>query len=734
MIFDPEFYRWRYPDIVGTKERAERHFCKHGWGEGRWPCVLFDPEWYWGQRGGDRGCNPVEDYLAEGEGLGISPHPLFDVGYYREQSGDDGAGLVHYLEVGAKMGLSPHLLFDAGFYRARWREGEEGAPEETGDAFSHYLMTGWKAAKSPHWLFSVEWYLSKNPDLPDWEPLGHFVRLGAGEGRSPHPLFAPDWYAERVGVPVGEALRHYLKSGASEGQAPHWLFDPAYYLGQIGEAVSLGGSLRHFLEVGWREGATPLAEFDPDWYRVVNSLGPDVNPVMHYLSSGTRRFLSPSAAFDSKAYAMEYDDVPYSGMDPFHHWLSLGKLEGRLAFSTEKPGLHQSPYAFPQDRLWRADSGTMRAVEDSGLFDAAYYRAMNPDLEEVSEEELLGLWLERGTNEMRNPSARFDSAHYLRSAEGALESGLPTLVHFLEEGRERGAATLPEGGLVLPAGFGNDISGIDASWALHAHVYYPDLAEELAGYVERIVDPVNLLVSVNRKRDLKRVGDLLGRLPNLASLDLRLVPNSGRDQGPLWVGFRDALEEYEFIGHVHTKRSPHCDFGNRWRIYLYEMMMGSPELVRQALGAFEDPEVAVVMPDNWPGVKLGVLAETSKAVTLALMERLGFGSAERDLVSVADGFPAGSMCWFRTAEFRPILDLNLTHADFAREADQLDGTLAHALERAMGVYPRAMGQKVVTLYGLPPDPGALVNAYRRNLDEDPTKWRGWRGRWRRFVR
>ena len=46
-------------------------------------------------------------------------------------------------------------------------------------------------------------------------------------------------------------------------------------------------------------------------------------------------------------------------------------------------------------------------------------------------------------------------------------------------------------------------------------------------------------------------------------------------------------------------------------------------------------------------------------------------------------YPIGSFFWAKTEALRPVFDMKLKYEDFPKEAGQIDGTLAHALERAV---------------------------------------------------
>ena len=233
-----------------------------------------------------------------------------------------------------------------------------------------------------------------------------------------------------------------------------------------------------------------------------------------------------------------------------------------------------------------------------------------------------------------------------------------------------------EASLELPLAYGPQIA-LPLRIAVFLHAFHLDLLPEVRAYLEHIPFPADLFVSTDTEPKREAVTAAFADWPT-GRVTVAATPNRGRDIAPKLYGFGAAHDDYEYVLHLHTKQSPHDDRLAGWRGYLYETLLGSPEVVRGVFAAFAAcPTLGLLAPQHVdelrPWIRWGLNHRPAEALAL----RMGFPLP----MEAPLDFPSGSMFWARTAALRPLLDLGLGFYDFPAEAGQTDGTLAHAIER-----------------------------------------------------
>jgi glycosyltransferase involved in cell wall biosynthesis len=213
--------------------------------------------------------------------------------------------------------------------------------------------------------------------------------------------------------------------------------------------------------------------------------------------------------------------------------------------------------------------------------------------------------------------------------------------------------------------------------ALHAHFYYADLAPEFAERLKKNRTPCDLFVSTDTEQKAEMLW--LAFNEHRGRVTVRVMPNVGRDIGPLLTGFCEEIGSgrYDIWGHAHGKKSAwsNTGIGDRYRTFLWDNLIGGDyPMLDIAIAAFaSDSKLGLVFAEDphlvgWDGNR-------ENAETLA--ERMGLS---RELPEFFD-FPLGQMFWFRPAALRRLFELGLKWDDYPKEPVPYDGTLVHALER-----------------------------------------------------
>lgn len=219
------------------------------------------------------------------------------------------------------------------------------------------------------------------------------------------------------------------------------------------------------------------------------------------------------------------------------------------------------------------------------------------------------------------------------------------------------------------------------------HVFYPEVLPRLLEKIANMPLGVDLFLST----DTPEKKELLARICaawSKGSVEIRLLPNRGRDIAAKFVGFSDVYDRYELFIHLHTKRSPHGGAAlARWGDYLLDTLLGSPAIASSNLALFDNPRIGVVFAQHLFDLR-GVLNwGYDYDLARGLMSRMGI-AINKNLVLE---FPSGSMFFGRSTAFRPLVDLGLRFDDFPEEGGHVDGTLAHAIERVLLMIAESRG-------------------------------------------
>lgn len=428
--------------------------------------------------------------------------------------------------------------------------------------------------------------------------------------------------------------------------------------------------------------------FDRDFYIAYNA---DVDvrgydPALHFLRFGAREGRSPSARFDVSAYLSDNPMVSASSLNPIVDWLTFGKAGLR---TPPKPAA--DPLGIGAlSGVPAAQRAKIRALaKAAGLFDEEYYTAVA----EV-EGDALEHYMRWGHRENRNPCANFDTHFYSTQVGNCLPtSGYGSaLAHFIFHGRAAGVETRPPNSITLtPAPDWQPSLRI----AIHLHLFYPEMAELFAALLERVRFDFSLFVSVCSEADANFATRIFSRRLSARNVTIRRVPNRGRDIAPFLLAFPEIWDCHDVVLHLHSKKSPHTDFGDKWCDWLLAHLLGDPAISLAALKHIEErPDIAILFPDNYHAIKQFAGWADNEARICELLDKLGAPVANLPRYC---HFAAGSMAWFRVSAFNRAAR-TLTIDDFEEEEGQVEGTLAHALERALPSYAVARGQAVVTYY------------------------------------
>ncbi len=228
--------------------------------------------------------------------------------------------------------------------------------------------------------------------------------------------------------------------------------------------------------------------------------------------------------------------------------------------------------------------------------------------------------------------------------------------------------------------------------AVIVHIYQEKDWSYIQGRL-KILEGINhdLYVTVTEK-DRKILNTILRQSPNSVA---QIVPNRGRDILPfLHVAQRIRNLNYQYILKLDTKRFAGGGDDQEQFEEIIDKLLPSKDHVTVIMaklgqgGSLIGPAGHYVSLNKYMG-------DNSSQIT-EYLERLIGTKATKDILDNQEkyAFFAGAMFWARFDAIAPLLDLLFTPEDFEAERGQVDGTLAHSLERMLTLLPISQGREI----------------------------------------
>ncbi len=218
---------------------------------------------------------------------------------------------------------------------------------------------------------------------------------------------------------------------------------------------------------------------------------------------------------------------------------------------------------------------------------------------------------------------------------------------------------------------------------IHLHLYYIDLLDEFISYLNNVPFKFDIIITVVDNKSKEYIYSEIEKIKNVKKVEVMLVENRGRDVAPLLSLYDKGIFEYEYICHIHSKKSIYTgSVQNEWREYLLKGLLGSRETILSHFYMFEKKEkIGLIYPETYEG--MSYWAHTwlkNVSARNELMQRIGVNYVEKQ--NYID-YPMGTMFWARTEAIRQFFEAKIEAKEFQKENGQKDGTIAHAFERCL---------------------------------------------------
>lgn len=310
-----------------------------------------------------------------------------------------------------------------------------------------------------------------------------------------------------------------------------------------------------------------------------------------------------------------------------------------------------------------------------------------------------------------NPSPAFDTETYHRTYMDVFHGQVSPLLHYLMHGRQEGRVYAPyvprwAPRHVLTPEREVSVAAQELKVAACLHIFYDDFIDRFAQALNAFPMELDVLLTLASDTLVEHAQRAFGEHSKVKNLEIRVVPNRGRNFGPMLVEYAETLQKYDLFCHLHSKKSLYSGKEQtQWADYLTEYILRDPVVASGILNSFaEESELGVYYPTTFWMMPTWVNHLTMNAPFVRTWEKM------LDLPKTSGflSYPAGGMFWARPQALEDLLSKRWTYEDFPEEPLPNDGSMLHALERVVGKAAQKRGFSELFYY---PPTGQFTRDY-----------------------
>ena len=197
---------------------------------------------------------------------------------------------------------------------------------------------------------------------------------------------------------------------------------------------------------------------------------------------------------------------------------------------------------------------------------------------------------------------------------------------------------------------------------MQTHIFYIDLLNEIINKTNNIPIKFDLYISTNTKKKMEFIKNYTNIFSKANNISIKIFENKGRDILPFLVQMGEVIDKYKYLCHLHSKKTPYDpELGEKWRIYLFNNLLGTTEIISEILSDFEKyDKLGLIFPENYyknlfPTMFVNrQIKERMNYLFTRIFPGYKFSDKYFD-------FPAGDMFWARTKAIYQIFKIDLRY-------------------------------------------------------------------------